>query len=47
MFYLWVVLCVPGSQGNRLQIQFTAQIYSRNYVSDHKQKEKQINQLKI
>lgn len=32
--HLWVVLCVPGSQGDGLQVQFTAQIYSRHYVSN-------------
>lgn len=43
--HLWVVLCVPGSQGDSLQIQFTAQIYSRYDVSDRREKMKTVQSV--
>lgn len=38
--YLRVVLCVPGSQGDGLQVQFTSQIYSRYNVPDRRENKK-------
>lgn len=38
--HLWVVFCIPGSQSDGLQVQFTAQINSRYYVSNSREKQR-------